>query len=350
MKAIFRLSLCSLLIVASTQVNAALRNYGQLTGEYTRSNLDDDYMGTRHYEVFVRAPAPKGSPASCPEWRIDINLQNMEHKIVPVSDFSAHWNGVFTRRLGYQALPYGSTLAAGQGALDLMRHPGALEAANGFSWQQASLIQGAGVEATAHRLDDLFRNARKIYAFGESFSNAGEACGTRQGLHNIHQNQGSNRTSVGSWQDGAIIIEYDAYQWIVAGYNAQGEPIWTQVKFPFRTALFSKFADQTEFALSTGLNRNFSGSGGWFSGPMIFGPYAADQISFYATAQQLNRYDSHFSMQVRNAAGVVLATSDGPDADGVREFLRTYRAGPVTVEIDTAWGSAYSFEYRYIFE
>lgn len=349
MKNWLRWSAYGMCLLVGGQAAAALRNYGQLSGTYVRSNLDDDYTGTRHFEVFVRAPAPKGSAPACDEWRIDIDLQNVEYRIVPISDMSSYWGGVFTQPSGYRSLPFGTMAAAGQGALDVMRHPGVLEAIEGHPWRQSpSLLQGSGVAATAPQLNDLFRNARRIYAFGESFSNVGDSCGVRYGVHNIHQNQGSTRSSAGVWQDGAIVVEYDAYEWIAVGNDRFGWPVWIQVPVPYRMALLTKFADQTDFATSAGRSQNsFGGWGRLLSSTeeTVFGPFLGDQINFKATPLQLNRYDQTFRMNLVDAMGRVLASSDRPGMDV--EFLRTYRTGMVWIEIDTAWGSSYSFEHNY---
>jgi hypothetical protein len=323
--------------LCAPEANARLVGYGRLVGDYVRSNIDDDYTGTRHFEVFVRAPSDVAG--SCPEWRIDINLRNLRNRIVPIfvsevpDDRLTVWQTLVEKPSGFELLPFDKNDAK-SGGLDLMRHPDVLNSIQGFSWSSTPLLQGSGAPATANRLTQLFRNARKIYAFGQRFENSEFGC-MRQGLHNIHQNQGSSRSTVGPWQDGAIIVEHLE---LVPVYL---QNTWQWIQVPRHTALYTQFNDQLDFATSRGFGLASFASTLNHTGSQRFGPYTASQLTAKATAVRLSPDDPHFSMALLDGAGAVLAISNGPDRNGITEFARTYNAGPVWIEVDTAIGSNY---------
>ncbi len=332
------LSFCVLLLFClPSAAIAALANYGRLSGTVVRSGIDDDYTGTRHYEIFVDAPAPAGS---CATWRVDINLQNVDHRFVVLNALRSDWFGAFPTNSGLATIPFGNLASEGRGALDYMRHPGLLDAIRGRPWSTNPLLQGGGTSASAPALDNWLRGARRVHAFGEVFPRSGSSSGNcvQRGVHNVHQNQGSARSSAGVWQDGGIVVEHERWLPLFSPFNFQFLGWTTYIE---RTALMTKFRDQSDFADGDGRSLTPGMEGAIFYGGQWVGPFVADQLVFRATALQLNRYDPRFQMVVWDAYGNVLADSDGADVDGVVEFIRTYRAGPVWVEVDAAAGSTY---------
>ena len=107
--------------------------------------------------------------------------------------------------------------ASSGGALDFLRHPTILARLDNTPWRNEDdaepLIEETHPTSSTHRYDvprwdDLFaQGVRKVFIFGEIYSNG-------HGVHNVHQNQGDpsgpHSGANGIWQDGAMIIEFNA--------------------------------------------------------------------------------------------------------------------------------------------
>ena len=125
---------------------------------------------------------------------------------------------------GWQELPsHTDSGASTGGALDYLRHPTLLARLNHQPWRNADdtepLVEETNPTSSTHRYDvprwdALFAaGVRKAYILGEAYSGL-------NGVHNVHQNQGDpegeHSDSNGIWQDGAMILEFNAPRMVSA--------------------------------------------------------------------------------------------------------------------------------------
>jgi hypothetical protein len=192
------------------------RRYGVLAGQLHHHYRDDpDHQG-RWFHVNLEVDAPAG--------RFHCAVDVDSHR----SNVGVQWK-VFT--LSTLETGPAAALAPGyhdlaatpdSGAMDHLRHPslvdhtGVLFQRRPPSWLQELLDLlgsrpwhvGSHAEATA-ALEPILVEGRRILVFGEPFTDDHL---DRQGMHNIHQNQGDPVGSQwwdenGIWQDGATLTE-----------------------------------------------------------------------------------------------------------------------------------------------
>ena len=164
--------------------------YGVLVGTPLSYSCDAGHTNGHYFHCTVMVRTPFGL-YRCP---VDLDSKEqrngIEWRIVEIGDISAF--PLAGLEDGWHRLES----HAGSGALDYCLSPPF--APDGI-WQQ-----GTGKQAF-RSLEPMFRQARRLFVFGEPFR-------VGHGVHNIHQNQGDPPSSHwvaenGSWQDGAIVVE-----------------------------------------------------------------------------------------------------------------------------------------------
>lgn len=166
--------------------------YGVLIG--TLKNYYRDPIN--NYGQYYHANIELQTPSGIYKCAIDVDSKSLpngvEWRIVELGNTDL--NGLLSFLNGWHYLKSSST----SGALDYIR-------SNEFQPSvKPQWKQGTSKEALAD-LEPLLINTKRIYIFGEPFSNG-------LGVHNIHQNQGDPDGSTwwnenGIWQDGATIIQ-----------------------------------------------------------------------------------------------------------------------------------------------
>jgi hypothetical protein len=172
--------------------------------------------------------------------------KSINYRVVPLSSDPA-WTSVLALSNGYHQLAMNSST----GALDYFRHAGINHDALTLAWKfDPNFVVGVNLPT----FDALFKDARRVWAFGQPYTSG-------LGIHNIHQNQGNVPSHVlqapqgpsgedhsaanGLWQDGAVILEFDPIRRWVPGKHFWNWGHWVTV--PNRKLLMTQFHVQEDF-------------------------------------------------------------------------------------------------------
>ena len=255
-----RLLLHVLLACAPCLSRAALADYGVVVGTLVH-DTNTDIATTKnphlepqqtegkypHYMFYVDTPAGQYQCVIDIFSRVTAaQKKSVNFRIVPLSSIP-DWNADLSLSNGYHQLSMNST----SGALDYIRHAGIDHDTRTLAWKwDPNFVVGVNLPT----FDDLFKNVRRVWAFGQPYT-------TGRGIHNIHQNQGNVPSHVlqapqgptgedhsaanGIWQDGGVILEYDPIRIWVPGKNFlhRGHFIF----LPNRKLLITQFQVQEDF-------------------------------------------------------------------------------------------------------
>lgn len=283
-----------LLVAFAGPVRAELDRYGVLIGRPVSNYLEPVAGEGRwpHYVVNVQTPAGLQRAVINVFSRADEQVLHREVKMEPfalrdplggTSKFT-QYNGVFDKPDGVHLLPFNSQSgAATGGALDYLRHSDLIADTRNTPWSSVPLVVGG---TSVPLWDSLLKNARRVYIFGEPYSNSD---GTK-GVHDVHQNQGNLATSGfalhdGRWQDGGMIVEYDPTPtWIpsTCGFVPMcSGGYWLSV--PSRVLVVTRFQVQMDFSDKNGHGVaptlvSYSGDGAASDGWVDYGPFWAGQL------------------------------------------------------------------------
>jgi uncharacterized protein YukJ len=198
------ISFIFLLFLPIHNLHAELKNYSVAIGKVKKYYLEEVTNEGRwpHYIIEIEAQNTIFQCALNLFSRKDIP---MLHKIINLNTDS--FPHLFVLNDGMYSLPYHHDERASlEGGLDFIRNPEIKKLTFNIPWKKEQLIFN---ETSVPKFNDLFKEAKRVFVFGEQFLSAK---GHPGGIHDIHQNQGNKRGAAysimnGIWQDGGVIIE-----------------------------------------------------------------------------------------------------------------------------------------------
>jgi Uncharacterized conserved protein (DUF2278) len=221
-------------IFFTSPVNAELDSYGIVVGTVVYDNITDisttksphlepqqEEGKYPHYMFYVDTPSGRYQCVIDIFSRLNNDVdKSINYRLVPLRTDDNYWDSVLNLSNGYYDIPRDSN----HGALDYYRHPGINKDAMTYPWLwEEHFVVGVNLPT----FDNIFKNVRRIWVFGQPYS-------VGLGIHNIHQNQGNvpgyvpqapqgsdgvdHSPANGLWQDGGVILEY--------------EPVWVWVPRP----------------------------------------------------------------------------------------------------------------------
>ncbi len=284
-------SLCvSLLVLSAGNAWAALADYGVIIGKPVGHSL---YTGGEwpHYHISVQ---PAGGPLYdsaldlfSPSQATAVEVAHREIVLHPRN--ASLYGDIFSLADGYYSLPFDSTAAASGGALDFARHPGILrDLEDASAWDQSPLINAAmnDVPTYSQLLDDNGPVTR-VYIFGAPYTSG-------YGVHDVHANQGDLPGSAfasddGTWQDGAVIIEYAKTDYEIGDCSTGGLHFCFIYSAPHRVLLMARFQAQSEYTNEAGIGVSgllglpIKGSAVAGTNLVAYGPYNHHQVELHLT-------------------------------------------------------------------
>lgn len=181
--------------------------YGVLIGQPHSYHIDPPDLEGRwpHFHLYIKNSSGVYDCAINLKSRTDIKIQYRDFRSIKHQYFEK----IFSKPDGFHQLePIPES-----GALDFIRHPGLQDSCTAWykeNGENLVTLMKYYLIASINPTNPLDLNRiKRIYIFGEPF-----AVGTRQGMHNIHMNQGDPVDSGfsgenGIWQDGGVIYEYN---------------------------------------------------------------------------------------------------------------------------------------------
>lgn len=261
---IFRIFTLIAWVAFSSLLRGALADYGVVVGTLVH-DTDTNIATTKnphlepqqnegkypHYIFYLDTPSGRYQCVIDIFSRVNATeKKSINYRVVPLSLDSA-WTPLLNLTDGYHRL----LMNGSSGALDYFRHPGINHDAMTLAWKfDPNFVVGVNLPT----FDNLFKDARRVWAFGQPYT-------TGLGIHNIHQNQGNVPNSVlqapqgpngedhsasnGIWQDGAVILEYDPIRIRVPGKHFWNRSHW--ITIPNRKLLMTQFHVQEDFTFDT---------------------------------------------------------------------------------------------------
>ncbi len=241
-------------VLATSAAYATFNKYGVVIGTVDDYHLepDEDEGKWPHYHIHVQTPAGIYECVINMDTRAGVQIL---HRIAQLPWFGPGFVGLFSRANGYHELANGLDAGAStSGALDFIRMNDIWQITRTYPWETHQLVDTAPVEDTVPEFDAAMVGARRVYVFGAKYYSG-------LGVHCVHQNQGNlcppdydNNT----WQDGAVIIEYDPIRLTLPGpcyirwpgglVCVPGHTIY----LPNRKIIMTRFVVQHDFTETTG--------------------------------------------------------------------------------------------------